>query len=54
MRTYYVRVAVRIREIYKVEAEDPEAAAERWAEGDLIHTDDEALDSEVLSIKEGA
>jgi hypothetical protein len=52
MKTYRVSVAIRIREIYVVEAEDEEAAAESWADGDLIHTDDEALDSTVLTIKE--
>jgi len=52
MTTYHVNVAVQILEIYAVEAEDPEAASESWAEGDLIHTNDEALDSIVLSVRE--
>jgi hypothetical protein len=51
MKTYRVKVAVRILEIYEIEADDPEAAA-CCADGDLIHTNDEALDSEVLSMKE--
>jgi hypothetical protein len=52
MKTYYVNVAVRILEIYKVRAEDPESARDLWSDGVLIHTNDEALDSEVLSVKE--
>jgi hypothetical protein len=52
MNTYHVKVAVRILEIYKVQAEDKESAADLWSDGDLIHTDDEALDAEVLSVKE--
>ena len=52
MKKYHVSVAVQILEIYEVEAEDPESASESWAEGDLIHTNDEALDSIVLSVKE--
>jgi len=52
MKKYHVKVAVRILEIYEVEAEDREAASETWMEGDLVHTNDEALDSEVLSVKE--
>ena len=52
MKKYRVSVAVQILEIYRVEAEDPEAAADCWAEGDLIYTDDEALDAIVLSVKE--
>jgi hypothetical protein len=52
MKTYHVRVAVRVLEIYAVEANGPETAADDWNFGTLIHTDDEALDSEVLSVKE--
>jgi hypothetical protein len=52
MKTYHVKVAIRILEIYKVEAEDEESARDMWCDGDLIHTSDEALDSEVLSVKE--
>jgi hypothetical protein len=52
MKTYRVKVAIRILEIYHVEAEDEEEAAESWADGDLVHTNDEALDSTVLTIKE--
>ncbi len=52
MKTYHVKVAVRILEIYKIEAEDAETAAEEWPCGELIHTNDEALDSTVLSVKE--
>jgi hypothetical protein len=51
MKIYHVNVAVRILEIYEIEAEGAEAAAESWADGDLIHTNDEALESEVLSVK---
>lgn len=52
MKTYHVNVAVQILEIYEVEAEDAHTAAEWWAEGTLILTNDEALDSIVLSVKE--
>jgi hypothetical protein len=52
MKTYYVKVAVRILEIYKVRAEDEELARDLWCDGALIDTNDEALDSEVLSVKE--
>jgi hypothetical protein len=52
MKTYHVKVAVRILEIHEVEAEDAETAAVVWDDGELIHTDNEALDSEVLSVKE--
>ena len=52
MKKYHVKVAVRILEIYEVEAEDPAAAADYWPDGKLIHTSDEALDSEFLSVEE--
>jgi len=52
MKKYHVKIAVQILEIYEVEAEDAETASECWADGDLIHTNDEALGSTVLSVKE--
>lgn len=52
MRKYHVTVAVQILEIYEIEAEDPETASDDWSFGKLIHSDDEALDSTVLSVKE--
>ena len=52
MRKYHVAVAIQILEIYEVEAEDKETASEWWADGDLIDTNDEALESTVLSVKE--
>ena len=52
MNTYHVKIALRILEIYKVQAKDKESAADIWSDGDLIHTDDEALDTEVLSVRE--
>jgi hypothetical protein len=52
MKKYHVKVAVQILEIYEVEAEDAEMAADDWSFGALIHTDDEALDSTVLSVEE--
>ncbi len=52
MKNYHVKVAVRILEIYEVQAKDKEAAADSWSDGDLIRTYDEALDSEILSVKE--
>ena len=52
MKKYHVKVAVQVLEVYEVEAEDPRTASECWSDGDLIHTNDEALDSIVLSVKE--
>jgi hypothetical protein len=52
MKKYRVKVAVRILEVYEVDAENPETASEDWFGGNLIHTSDEALDSEILSVKE--
>jgi len=52
MKTYHVKVAVQILEIYELEAEDAETASECWSDGDLIHTNDEALESIVLSVKD--
>ncbi len=52
MKTYHVKVTVRILEIYEVEAEDAETAADDWPFGRLIDTDDEALESTVLSVEE--
>jgi hypothetical protein len=52
MKTYHVKVAVQILEIYEIEADDPETASDDWSSGDLIYTDDDALDSTVLSVQE--
>ena len=52
MKRFNVNVGVRILEIYQVEAEDAGEAADFWCDGRLIHTDAEALDSEVLSVEE--
>ena len=52
MKKYRVSVAVQILEIYEIEADDSETASESWSDGDLIHTNDEALDTIVLSVKE--
>ena len=52
MKKYHVKVAVRILEIYEVEADDSETAAEDWGCGKLIDADDEALETEILSVKE--
>jgi hypothetical protein len=49
MKTYRVKVAIRILEIYEVEAENPDDAAANWEDGKLIHTSDEALETEILS-----
>jgi hypothetical protein len=51
MPRFTVRVAVRILEIYEVEAENEHEAREFWADGSLKHHSDEALDTEVLSVK---
>jgi len=52
MKTFEIRVAVRTLEIYQVEAENAEAAREAWCDGELVHASDEALNSEILSVKE--
>jgi hypothetical protein len=52
MKKYHVKVAVQTLEIYEIEAEDAETAAQDWGCGRLIDADDEALDSTVLSVKE--
>ncbi|QOJ14833.1 MAG: hypothetical protein HRU75_09350 [Planctomycetia bacterium] len=52
MKHFHVTVAVKILEVYKVEATDPADASDRWFEGALIHTSDEALETDVLSVKE--
>ncbi|MGO9468047.1 MAG: hypothetical protein ACLQVF_28270 [Isosphaeraceae bacterium] len=51
MKRSHVNVAVRILEIYEVEAADEAEARDCWSDGKLIHTSDEALDSEVLSVE---
>jgi hypothetical protein len=52
MKTFRVKVAFRILEIYEVEAENAEEASEIWCDGELIDRSDDALDSQILSIKE--
>ncbi len=52
MKKYHVKVAVQTLEIYEIEAEDAETAAEDWGCGRLIDADDEALESTVLSVEE--
>jgi hypothetical protein len=52
MKTFHVRVAVRILEIWEVEGENAEDALVIWDEGKLIHTNDEALETKTLSAKE--
>jgi hypothetical protein len=52
MKKYHVKVAVQILEIYEIEAEDAEIAAQDWGCGRLIDADDEALESTVLSVEE--
>jgi hypothetical protein len=52
MRKYHVKVAVQVLQIYEVEAEDPETAAEDWAFGRFLGADDEALENTVLSVRE--
>ena len=37
---------------YEVQAENPEEAADNWGSGELIHTSDEAIDTEILTVKE--
>ncbi len=52
MKRFHVKVAVRILEIYEVEAADTAEAADCWCDGELIHASDEALDTEFLSVEE--
>lgn len=52
MKTYRVNIAVRVLETYEVEAESAEEAAESWCWGELARRDDEALDTELLAVKE--
>ena len=52
MKTFEIRVAVRTLEIYEVEAESEEAAREAWSDGELVHINNETLDSEIVSVKE--
>jgi hypothetical protein len=52
MKKFHVSIAVQILEIYEIEAEDAEIASDCWSDGDLIYTEDEALDSTVLTVKE--
>jgi hypothetical protein len=52
MRRFHVKIAVQILEIYRIEAEDADQARDCWSDGDLIHTNDEALETEVLSVEE--
>jgi hypothetical protein len=52
MKTYHVKVTFTQLEIYRIQAEDEEEAENLFAEGTLIHTDDEAIDCTVLSVEE--
>jgi hypothetical protein len=52
MKKFHVKIAVRVLEIYEIEAENKADASEHWSDGSLIHTDDEALEAEVLSVEE--
>ena len=52
MKRFYVEVAFKTLEIYAVTAEDSDEAEVIWGEGELISTDDEAFEAEVLSVRE--
>ena len=52
MKSFHVSVAIRVLEIYRVDAESQEEAADNWCWGELVHTSDEALDSEFLGVEE--
>jgi hypothetical protein len=52
MKKFHVKVAIKILEIYEIEAEDSADASELWGDGKLIHTNDEAPEAEVLSVEE--
>jgi hypothetical protein len=51
MKRYRVTVVIRTLEIYEVEADSPEDAEDYWSDGDLIHADDESLETEVWSVR---
>jgi hypothetical protein len=50
--TYRVELRGEVRELYSVEADNPEEARERWYEGDLFLS--EASGMEVYSVEEDA
>lgn len=52
MKKYRVKIAVKTLEIYEVEAESPEDAAECWHDGTWMNSNDEALESEVIGVVE--
>ncbi len=52
MTTYHVKVAAKVLEIWEVEAENADDAKANWNNGELIHTCDEALETEMLSAQE--
>lgn len=52
MKTFHVKVAVQVLEIYQVQAEDAQTAAEDWGSGKLIDADDETLESTILAVEE--
>ena len=42
MKTFHVKVAVQILEIYAVEADSADEASQLWSDGDIIHSNDES------------
>lgn len=52
MKRYRVKVVVKVLETYHVEANSLEEAADDWSFGEFYDADDEALESEVLSVEE--
>jgi hypothetical protein len=52
MKTYRVKVIIRILEFYEVEADSPEEAEEDYTFGRFLGSDEEALDNEVVGVEE--
>ena len=52
MKYFRVTVIVKTLEVYRVKAKNENDAEENWADGTLLHTDDGALENEILSIEE--
>ena len=52
MKKYHVKVAVKILEIYEVQAPNAPSAAKTWSKGRLVYIDDEVRKSTVLSVEE--
>ena len=52
MKTYRVTVMSRVLEFYEVEADSAEEAEEFYVLGHYLGCDEEALDNQIVSVKE--